>query len=189
MDWHANCEFLIPVVGRPSGKFQGVQMETPQEDIMLKRSTLHVSKLQFATLVYGLLYLIFILLATIPSTRSLIIENKRPDSVVLELVLAQLIFVLFLVGCIASWRSELVTGMIFLLWYEYVCWMDLFSTRYGAGGGMGPALGFPILVIGILFVFVAFRFKVRGLGNDVLTAPRYRDTKPQEGVTYKKPPE
>ena len=134
-------------------------METPQEEIMLKWSILHISKLQFATFVYGLLYLIFILLATIPATRSLIIESKRPDSVVLELVLAQLTFVLFLVGCAASWRSELVTGMIFLLWYAYVCWMDSFSTRYGAGGGMGPALGLPVLVMGILFVFVPSGFK------------------------------
>jgi hypothetical protein len=120
---------------------------------------LHISKLQFATLVYGLLYLIFILLATIPSTRSLIIESKRPDAVVLDLVLAQLTFVLFLVGYAASWRSELITGMIFLLWYAYVCWMDSFSNRYGAAGGMGLAVGLPVLFIGILFVFAASRLK------------------------------
>ena len=71
------------------------------------------SKMQAATAIYGLLYLVFVLLAWIPSTRSLIVENCRPASMGLELALAQLLFVLFLLGLTASWHSELIAGTIF----------------------------------------------------------------------------
>jgi hypothetical protein len=115
------------------------------------------SRLQFATVIYGLLYLVFVLLASLTSTRGLIIENSRPASMGLELALTQLLFILFLLGLIASWHSELIAGMIFFLWYAFVWWADSFSTRYGAGGGMGPALGLPAFILGILFVVSWFK--------------------------------
>jgi hypothetical protein len=110
------------------------------------------SRLQFAIAIYGLLYFVFVLLASIPSTRGLIIANSRPASVGLELALTQLLFILFLLGFTASWHSELIAGMIFFFWYALVWWADSFSSRYGAGGGMGPALGVPAFILGILFV-------------------------------------
>ncbi len=115
------------------------------------------SKPQVATAIYGLLYLVFVLLAWIPSTRSLIIENNRPASMGLELALTQLLFVLFLLGLTASWHSEFIAGMIFFFWYALVWWNEWFSIRYGAGGGMGPALGLPVFVSGILFVVSWFK--------------------------------
>ena len=54
------------------------------------------SKLQWVTGVYGLLYVAFEVLALIPSTRSLIIENSRPESMGLEVALTQLLCPLFL---------------------------------------------------------------------------------------------
>jgi len=85
-------------------------------------------------------------------TRGLIVWDSRPASAGLELVLTQLLFILFLLGYIASWPSKLVAGMVFVLWYSLVWWADAFSTGYGAGGGMGPALGLPVFIFGIIFV-------------------------------------
>ena len=111
------------------------------------------SGLQSASLIYGLLYLVFIVLACIPSTRGGIIGNLRPDSVGLELALAQLLFLLFVVGCTAAWPSELIAGLIFLLWYALVWWGESFSRHYGAGGGgMPQVLGFPVLILGMLLI-------------------------------------
>ena len=127
------------------------------------------SKLQWVTGVYGLLYVAFEVLASIPSTRSLIITNNRPESMGLEVALTQLLCPLFLLGYAASWSSELIAGAVLLLWFALVCWAEAFSIHFGAGGGMGPVLGLPGLVFGILFLvswFVCWfkRRAVRGAG-------------------------
>lgn len=94
------------------------------------------SGLQSVSLIYGLLYFLFVLLASIPSTRGGIIGGLRPESVGLELALAQFLFLLFLVGCAATWQSELIAGMIFLLWCAFVCWW-----RSPSRAATGPVAG------------------------------------------------
>jgi len=127
------------------------------------------SKLQWVTGVYALLYVAFEVLATIPSTRSLIIEPTRPESMGLELALTQLLCLLFLLGYAASWSNELIAGAVLLLWFALVCWMEAFSIRFGPGEGMTTVLALPGLILGILFLvswFVSW-FKqtaVRGAG-------------------------
>ena len=110
------------------------------------------SGLQWVTGVYGLLYVAFAVLALIPSTKSLIVTNSRPESMGLELALTQLLCLLFLMGYAASWLSELIAGALLLLWFALVCWLEAFSMRFGAGGGMGPVLALPGLIFGILFL-------------------------------------
>jgi len=127
------------------------------------------SKLQWVTGVYGLLYLAFEVLASIPSTRSLVIANKRPESMGLELALTQLLCLLFLLGYAASWSSELIAGAVLLLWFALVCWMEAFSIRFGPGSGLTTILALPGLILGILFLvfwFVSWfkRRAVRGAG-------------------------
>lgn len=111
---------------------------------------LHGSKLQVAIGIYALLYLAAEVLASIPSTRSMIIEPN--PNIGLELALTLLAFVLFLVGFAVSWRSELIAGLILVLWYVLMCCMELWSIRYGAGGGMATLLALPGFVFGILLV-------------------------------------
>ena len=140
---------------------------TPAERGRSSMRLFRASRLQFATAMYGLLYLAFVVFASIPSTRGLIIGTGRPASVGLELVLTWLLFILFLLGCIASWRSKLIAGMIFFLWYALVWWPDSFSIRYGAGGGMGPALGLPVFIFGILFVVSGVQEERRWLSGRI----------------------
>ncbi len=122
------------------------------------------SKLQWVTGVYGLLYVVFAVLALIPATRGLIISSNRADeSMGLELALTELLCLLFLLGYAASWLSELLAGALLFLWFALVCWMELFSIRFGAGGGMAPVLALPGLILGILFLVSWFwRRVVRG---------------------------
>ena len=124
------------------------------------------SKLQWVAGVYGLLYVAFEVLALIPSTKSLIITTNRSESMGLELALTQLLCLLFLLGYATSWLSELIAGALFLLWFALLCWLEAFSIRFGAGGGMGPVLGLPGLILGILFLVSWFwRRVVRGAGK------------------------
>jgi hypothetical protein len=126
-----------------------------------------MSKLQWVTGVYGLLYVAFEVLATIPSTRSLIIEPNQ--SMGLALSLTQLLCLLFLLGYAATWSSELIAGAVIVLWFAFVCWMEVFSIRFGRGNGMATVLCLPGLILGILFLvswFVSWfkRRAVRGAG-------------------------
>ena len=123
-----------------------------------------LSKLQWVTGVYGLLYVAFAVLALIPATRDLIISSNRPDEAMgLELALAELLCLLFLLGYAASWLSELLAGALLFLWFALVYWMELFSIRFGPGSGMATALALPGLILGILFLVSWFwRRVVRG---------------------------
>ena len=125
------------------------------------------SKLQWVTGVYGLLYVAFEVLATIPSTRTLFIEPNQ--SMGLALSLTQLLCLLFLLGYAASWSNELIAGAVIILWFAFVCWMQAFSIHFGPGNGMEAILCTPGLVLGILFLvswFVSWlkRKAVRGAG-------------------------
>jgi hypothetical protein len=109
-------------------------------------------RLRIVAFVYGLLYLLFIALGTIPATRSAIFSRPEHPSFQLEQSLTFLLFALFLVGLIVWSHSELGAGLVFLIWYGQIFWADQFSTRYGMGGGAGPVLGIPVLVIGLILV-------------------------------------
>ncbi len=121
--------------------------------------------LQIVIVVYGVLYLVFVLLATIPSTRGNIISSEQPDFVSLSVSLIQLQFTLFILGCAASWRSKLLSGLLFVLWWAFLAWGSSFSRRYGGVGGMEGVLGFPILIFGIIYIFSWLVYRTRWLHN------------------------
>jgi hypothetical protein len=118
-------------------------------------------RLRLIGFIYGFLYMLFIAAGIIPATRSAIFSNTELPSFRLEQSLAFLLFALFLVGLIVWSHSELGAGLVFLIWYAQVIWDDLFSTRYGMGGGAGPAIGSPGLLIGLILVgaWVVNRFR------------------------------
>ena len=118
-------------------------------------------RLRIIGFIYGFLYFLFIAAGTIPATRSAIFSHPELPSFRLEQSLAFLLFALFLVGLIIWSYSELGVGLVFLIWYAQVIWEDLFSTRYGMGGGAGPVIGGPGLLIGLILVaaWVVNRFR------------------------------
>ena len=120
-------------------------------------------RLRAIAFVYGFLYLLFIGAGVIPATRSAIFSRPEHPSFQLELSLAFLLLALFLVGLIVWSHSELGAGLVFLIWYAQVFWDDQFSTRYGMGGGAGPVLAIPGLVIGLILVaaWLVNRFRSR----------------------------
>jgi hypothetical protein len=129
-----------------------------------------LSKLQWVTGVYGLLYVVFAVLALIPASRGTIISSNRHGSMGLELALTELLCVLFLLGYGASWLSELLAGALISLWFALVYWMELFSIRFGVGGGVATVLALPGFILGILFLVSWFwRRVVRGARTQKMT--------------------
>jgi len=109
--------------------------------------------LRMVAIVYACLYLVFLIIATIPATRSAIFSNAFHASFRLEQTLTYLLFANFAIGLFAWFHSELVAGLIFLSWFALVLWAERFSIRFGMGGGSGPLLGLPGLLFGLVLVY------------------------------------
>ena len=107
----------------------------------------HSKALMIATSVFGLLYLLFV-----------IFESGNPASLTavfvpadLEELVIKLFFLLFVVGYMVAWKNEGIGGAIFILWWAGMWVLGLFVAKQD--GGMAPLLGFPLFVLGILFIW------------------------------------
>lgn len=68
--------------------------------------------------------------------------------------------ILFFVAFIVSWKSELITGILLIVWYIIVGVLVQQSPVF-ANSGPWEYLGLPIMVQGIFYVIYSFKFEVR----------------------------
>lgn len=108
--------------------------------------------LRIIGLVYGLCYLLFIAAGTIPATRSMVFSNPTHPEFGLAHSLAWLLFALFVVGLVVWSGSKPGAGLVFVVWYGLIIWMDGFSNRVGLGTGLGMIMGAPGLFLGLLLI-------------------------------------
>ncbi len=108
-----------------------------------------------ATSVYGLLYLWFIISSFIPSPEGSWVSSNVPyEPPYPEQMFIVLLFLLFLIGYLVVSKSELIGGIIFLLYWVAMWWVEIFvfAPIIGGDAGGGIAMGFPVFVLGVLFV-------------------------------------
>ena len=69
-----------------------------------------------------------------------------------------ILFLMFIFGFIISWRSELIAGLLFVVWYVLVI---LLSKSYPEFANSGPSsiFGLTILVQGVLYVVLHFKLR------------------------------
>lgn len=106
--------------------------------------------LKIITFIYGLLYLVFVV-------DSFISSQNEPQASKTEQTVVTLLFVVFLIGYLFLWKNELYAGLIFLLWYIGMCYLGLFVAVTDKGASM--VLGFPLLVLAILFIISWYKNK------------------------------
>lgn len=104
--------------------------------------------LQYITLVYAVLYVLFILSGDFTGAY---------PSLKTEGVGVYLLFVLFIIGFLISWYNKLITGIMFLLWYIGMLILELFIVE--KDGGFGIISGIPLVVLGILYIKSAYKTK------------------------------
>jgi hypothetical protein len=122
-------------------------MEIPVETKMGKSNKGFLKTLRILLAIYAILYLIFIIENFIPS------GYFNPWNA--ENILIKAFFVFFVIGYIISWKSELTAGVIFILWFIGICYLDLVISDAKSGDGIG--MGIPLLVLGILYIVYARR--------------------------------
>ena len=107
------------------------------------------SVMQIILTIYGLLYLLFIIGYFIP------IDNYDPYN--LENIVVNLAFVLLLVGYYMVWKNEGVAGIIFIFWWLVMWYLGFFIAEHARGNSV--VMGFPLFILGILFIISWFRKK------------------------------
>ena len=104
---------------------------------VLKGTTL----IQYLTLGYAVLYILFILAGFICVDLSTL---KAEEVGVL------LLFILFIIGVILSWNNSIITGVLFLIWNVGMWIVELFLVE--KDGGFGVISGIPLIYLGVFFI-------------------------------------
>jgi hypothetical protein len=98
--------------------------------------------LRILLLIYAALYLLFIidLVSNIKDFNSLDIEN----------IVLIILFIIFIIGYSISWKNELASGVIFIIWFIGMCFHNFFLCTSDCGAGI--AMGMPLLILSILLI-------------------------------------
>ncbi len=109
------------------------------------------------TSLFGLLYLWFVIVSFIPAPDGTWICSAVPYEPNRQaMVVFTLLFLLFFIGYLVVWKNELIGGTLFLLWWVAMWFMEILNLAPIEGvdpePGTGIAMGFPLFVLGILFI-------------------------------------
>lgn len=104
------------------------------------------------TTVYGLLYLWFIISSFTTAETSWVSGTVPFERFDREQIFVKSLFLVFLIGYFAAWKNELVAGTIFIVWWAAMWILEAFVAPKPDGGG-GIVMGFPLFILGILFVW------------------------------------
>jgi hypothetical protein len=122
-------------------------METTVEHKVGKIKKGFLRTLRILLAIYAVLYVIFITDNIVPRS------NFNPWDI--ENIAIKVLFVVFVLGYIISWKYELTAGVIFILWFIGMCYQNFFLCTTDCGAGI--VMGIPLLIFGILFIVYARR--------------------------------
>ena len=125
-------------------------METESDDKRGKRKNRILWTLRILLSIYALLYL---LIAN---------EEILSNSWGIEHSAIKILFAIFIIGYVISWKNELASGVIFILWFLGMCYENFFLCPGGISGrdcGDGIIMGIPLLILSIFFIVYGIRGK------------------------------
>ena len=82
---------------------------------------------------------------------------NAPNSWNIEYSALKILFALFVIGYVISWKNELASGIIFILWFLGMCYENFFLCTSDCGAGIG--MGIPLLILSIFFIVYGIRKK------------------------------
>ncbi|MBU0508655.1 hypothetical protein KKH27_07460 [bacterium] len=117
------------------------------------------SALHVLLTIYGILYLVFVIIGFIPNQEGSRVSDSVPyHPFGLEGSLVKVLFVFFLVGFFTAWKNRLAAGVLFVLWWAGMWGLDtLMVATKGGSGGEAIGMGLPLFVLGVLFFISGYR--------------------------------
>jgi uncharacterized membrane protein (DUF485 family) len=82
---------------------------------------------------------------------------NAPNSWSVEYSALKILFAIFVIGYVISWKNELASGIIFILWFLGMCYENFFLCTSDCGAGI--AMGIPLLILSIFFIVYGIREK------------------------------
>jgi len=115
--------------------------------------------IQIISSVYGLLYLAFFIFSFLPPDNdgNPISDSPNYDPWNFEMIWVKIQFIIFLVGFYYSWKSRLISGLIYLFWYGGLVGLAYYSVLVVNSDGNAVGLGFPMLIIAIILVITGLK--------------------------------
>jgi len=124
-------------------------MEKELDDKRGKSKNRRLWTMRILLSIYAILYVL------IGSTDFLSIN--APNSWNIEYSALKILFAIFVIGYIISWKNELASAVIFILWFLGMCYENFFLCTSDCGAGI--AMGIPLLILSIFFIIYGIRGK------------------------------
>jgi hypothetical protein len=119
------------------------------------------SVLHILLAIYGTLYLAFVIVGFLPAAGGSPVAASVPyHPFGLEGSLVKIMFAFFLVGFFTAWRNRLVAGVLFVFWWAGMWGLEMLMVARGLHGG-AIVMGFPLFVLGVLFIISGYRSRAR----------------------------
>jgi hypothetical protein len=82
---------------------------------------------------------------------------NAPNSWNIEYSALKILFAIFVIGYVISWKNELASGVIFIFWFLGMCYENFFLCTSDCGAGIG--MGIPLLILSIFFIVYGIKKK------------------------------
>jgi hypothetical protein len=124
-------------------------METELDDKRGKSKNRSLWTLRILLSVYAILYVVV--------GSSDFLSINAPNSWNIEYSALKILFAIFVIGYVISWKNELASGVIFIIWFLGMCYENFFLCTSDCGAGI--AMGIPLLILSIFFIVHGIREK------------------------------
>ena len=92
--------------------------------------------------IYALLYVLFMV-------------SEQYGDAEYEPLVVKILFAIFLMGYLITWKSEIYGGLIFVLWWIGMWYLGIFIVEQDKGAGV--AMGTPLFILAILLIVSGYK--------------------------------
>lgn len=108
--------------------------------------------IQIISTIYALLYVWFFILSFISSPKGSPLADHPYSAWSIEMVFVKFFFILFMVGFYYSWKSKLISGIIYMIWCILFFWQTIYISNLLHISGDAVLFIPPVLIISIILI-------------------------------------
>lgn len=108
--------------------------------------------IQIITSIFTLFYIVFFILSFIPSPQGSALADHPYTPWDTEMITVKLLFINYMIGFCFSWKSRLISGLIYFLWCVLVVLQSVYISKLLNVSGDGIMFVPPVLIISIILI-------------------------------------